>query len=87
MHKILDTLRRAELRFLGSVMLVGASIVGAGMFGTADSNLTSAVSQVTSYFTSNVGTIITAVVGIAVFIWLLRLAFRSFGVSKPRSVD
>lgn len=55
------------------------------MLGTADATLTSAVSSVTDYFTANIGTVITAVVGIAVFLWLLRLAFRSFGISKPRS--
>lgn len=57
------------------------------LLGTADANLTSALSSVTTYFGDNIGVIIAAVVGVAVFIWMLRLAFRSFGVSKPRSVD
>ena len=55
------------------------------VLGTADANLTSALNSVTTYFTSNIGVIVTAVVGIAVFLWLLRLAFRSFGIGKPRS--
>lgn len=57
------------------------------LLGTADANLTSALNQVTTYFTSNIGTVITAVVGIAVFVWLLRMGFRSIGVRKARSVD
>lgn len=57
------------------------------LFGTADPNLTSALTSVTTYFTDNIGAIITAVVGVVLFLWLLRLAFRSFGIRKPRSVD
>ena len=54
---------------------------------SVDANLQSALDSITTYFTSNIGAVITAVVGIAVFMWLLRLAFRSFGIRKPRSVD
>lgn len=54
---------------------------------TADPNLTSALTSVTTYFSDNIGAIITAVVGVVLFLWLLRLAFRSFGIRKPRSVD
>jgi len=53
---------------------------------TADSNLTTALQSVTTYFADNIGLVITAVVGIAVFLWLLRMAFRSFGIHKPKSV-
>jgi len=55
--------------------------------GTVDPQLTSSLSAVTAYFTANIGAVITAVVGIAVFMWLLRIAFRSFGIRKPRSVE
>lgn len=55
------------------------------VLGAADSSLTSALTSVTSYFTANIGTVITAVVGVAVFLWLLKLAFRSFGIRKPNS--
>jgi hypothetical protein len=57
------------------------------LLGTADANLTSALSDVTSYFSDNVGTIITAVVGVTLMLWLLRIAFRSFGIRRPSSVD
>ena len=57
------------------------------LLGTADPQLTSALSSVTSYFSDNIGVIIAAVVSIAVFLWLLRIAFRSFGIRKPRSVE
>lgn len=56
-----------------------------GILGTADANLTTALSSVTTYFSNNIGVVIAAVVSIAVFLWLLRLAFRSFGIGKPRS--
>lgn len=58
-----------------------------GLLGTVDANLSNALSAVTTYFGNNIGAVIAAVVGIAVFIWLLRLAFRSFGIRKPRAVD
>lgn len=64
------------LGFLGSLSL-----------GSVDANLTTALSDITTYFGDNIGAVITAVVGIALFMWLLRIAFRSFGVRKPRSVD
>ena len=57
------------------------------LLGTADANLTSALNSVTSYFSDNVGAVITAVVGIVLLLWLLRIAFRSFGIRKPSSVD
>ena len=57
------------------------------MLATVDSNLTSALNSVTGYFTANVGAVITAVVGIVLLLWLLRIAFRSFGIRKPSSVD
>lgn len=58
-----------------------------GILGTADANLTSALSSVTDYFTANIGTVITAVVGVVLLLWLLRMAFRSFGIRRPSSVD
>jgi hypothetical protein len=78
---------KKHLLGFGSILGTTALTAFAGIYGTADSNLTSAVTSVTSYFTSNIGTVITGVVGIAVFLWLLRIAFRSFGVRKPNSVS
>jgi len=57
------------------------------MLGTADATLTSALAQVTDYFTANIGGVIVAVVGVVVFLWLLRLALHSFGIRRPRSID
>jgi uncharacterized membrane protein YeaQ/YmgE (transglycosylase-associated protein family) len=57
-----------------------------GVLGTVDANLTSALTSVTSYFADNIGAVIAAVVGIIVFLWLLRIALHSFGIRKPRSV-
>lgn len=57
------------------------------LLGTADATLTSALTSVTSYFTANIGTVITAVVGVVLLLWLLRIAFRSFGIRRPSSVD
>lgn len=58
-----------------------------GFLGTADSNLTSALTQVTTYFSDNIGVIVAAVVGIVAFVWLLRFALHSFGIRKPRSTS
>lgn len=55
------------------------------LLGTAtitDPNLTNALSQVVTYFTSNINPVITAVVGLAMFIWLLKIALRSFGITS-----
>jgi phosphotransferase system glucose/maltose/N-acetylglucosamine-specific IIC component len=67
--------------------VTAGSILSAGFFGTADSNLTSATGDIQSYFTDNIGTVIALVVGISLLVWILRLAFHSVGVRKPRSVD
>jgi hypothetical protein len=56
-----------------------------GALATADTNLTAALSSVTSYFTANIGVVIAAVVGVVVFLWILRLALKSFGIGKPKS--
>lgn len=61
--------------------------VMSGIVMTADATLTSALSSVTDYFTANIGTVITAVVGVVLLLWLLRIAFRSFGIRRPSSVD
>jgi hypothetical protein len=61
--------------------------VGSTIALTADATLTSALSSVTSYFTDNIGTVITAVVGVVLLLWLLKIAFRSFGIRRPSSVD
>lgn len=53
---------------------------------TADPNLTSALTAVTTYFSDNIGAVIAAVVGLVVFIWLLRIALHSFGIRRARSV-
>lgn len=57
------------------------------MLATVDTNLTDALSAVTDYFSANIGAVITAVVGIVLLLWLLRIAFRSFGIRRPSSVD
>lgn len=57
------------------------------LLGTADTNLTSALNSVTTYFSDNIATVITAVVGVVLLLWLLRIAFRSFGIRRPSSVD
>ena len=62
-------------------------VIMLALLGTVDSNLTSALSSITTYFSDNIGAVVTAVVGVALLIWLLRIAFRSFGVRRPSSVD
>jgi hypothetical protein len=86
MDKLRSYAQKAD-KVIGGLLVALPLAALAGFYGTADSNLTSAVSSVTSYFSANIGTVITGVIGIAVFLWLLRIAFRSFGVRKPRSVD
>jgi hypothetical protein len=71
------------LAALSAMMLVVVADAGA----TTDTSLTNSLNSVTTYFTNNIGAVIAAFVGIAVFLWLLRMAFRSFGIRKPRSVD
>jgi len=75
---------RSYVFALTLAVALGSLLMG---MGTADPQLTDATGQVTDYFSANIGTIIGAVVAIAVFVWLLRVAFHSFGVRKVRSVD
>lgn len=72
--------------FLSSLAITAVSAI-AGFYGTADPNLTSATSSIQSYFSANIGVVIALVVGVALLVWILRIAFHSVGVRKPRSVD
>jgi hypothetical protein len=67
---------------------VGATVLGfaGSAFATADTTVTSTGTQVTSFFTDNLPTILTAFVAIAMVIWILGLLFRSVGVKKPSKV-
>ena len=79
---------KAGYRERGLVGLCAAlGVLAMAWVATVDTNLSAAVTSITTYFSANIGTVITGVVGIAVFLWLLRIAFRSFGVHKPSSVD
>jgi hypothetical protein len=49
---------------------------------SADLHLTDALQQVVSYFTTNINPVVTAVVGIAVFVWFIKFALRSFGITS-----
>lgn len=84
MRNLMDKL---QFRSLGLYAGLLSLVAFAGIEGSADANLTTAVDSVTTYFTANIGLVIGAVVSIAVFMWLLRIAFRSFGIRKPRSVE
>jgi len=53
------------------------------LVATVDGLLTAAMDAVTGYFGDNIGLVIAVVVGVVVFVWLLVLAFRSFGIRKP----
>jgi len=77
-------LAKLELRFLAFSLMMGAALASlvAGM-GTADPNLSDALDSVTTYFGDNIGVVIAAVVGIVVFVWLLKIALHSFGIRKP----
>jgi hypothetical protein len=70
---------------VGGTLLV-ALVAAAPSFAAADSNLTSTTTSIRTYFTDNIGTIVTLFVGIAVFLWLLAMAVKSVGVRKPKSV-
>jgi hypothetical protein len=66
---------------------IGLAIVSvANAFAAADPTITDAKTQVTTYFTDNLPTIIAAFVAVAMAIWGLSLLFRSVGVKKPSKV-
>lgn len=78
-------LARSQLRSLLFAAVVGASLVVAGLYGTADTNLTSAESSITSYFTSNIVAVIGTVVGICLFFWLVKVVMHSVGIRKAKT--
>lgn len=71
---------RTFLGVVAALTVLGSVLAG---LGTADSNITSATTQVKSYFDANLPTVITLFVGVALVIWILSLAFRSVGAKKP----
>jgi hypothetical protein len=52
----------------------------------ADATITDAKTQLTTYFTDNLPTVIAAFVAVAMAIWALHLLFNSTGVKKPTKV-
>lgn len=56
------------------------------LLGTVDANLQTTLDAITAYFTSNIGIVITAVLGVVLLVWFVRMAFHSFGARKPKSV-
>lgn len=50
------------------------------MIATAGPSLTSTLSQVTTYFFTNVPTVIAAFLGVVVFMWMLKMAMASLGI-------
>jgi hypothetical protein len=85
MQKLMDSMSGRKLAVWLTV--TGGAILAAGFYGTADPNLTNATGDVQSYFSANIATVIGLVVGISLLVWILRLAFHSVGVRKPRSVN
>jgi hypothetical protein len=75
-----------RLTIAGGGTILAALVAAVPAFAAADSQLTSTTGQVSTYFTSNIGTIVALFVGIALFIWLLGMALRSVGVRAPRKV-
>jgi len=52
------------------------------IMGTADANLTSAVSDLTDYFTSNLPVVVGAIIAVGAVLWFLKIIFKSLGVKK-----
>lgn len=71
---------------IGLFFVVQALLLAGVAGATADPSLTSATSQATSFFTSNIGTIIAAFLGVAGILWLLALALRSMGIRRRSTV-
>lgn len=74
-----------------SVALVGTIVGGVMLFAgnalaAADTTLSAQTATVQSYFSDNIGTVITLFVGVALLLWLLSMAFRSVGAKKPSKV-
>jgi hypothetical protein len=72
--------------FTLSSVVAFAMIAATSALAAADPTITDAKTQVTTYFTDNLPTIIAAFVAVAMAIWGLSLLFRSVGVKKPSKV-
>jgi len=64
--------------------LAASGVASAGIIGTADPNLTSALDAVTAYFGDNIGAVIAAIVSIVVLLWMVSMFFRSSGANKKK---
>lgn len=78
---------RAKIAMIaGSAFLLIALVVPAIAGATADSTLTDAKSQATSYFTANIATVVGGFIAVAASLWLLTMLFNSIGVRRKRSI-
>jgi hypothetical protein len=68
------------------VAAVSALMVAVNAFAAADPTVTDAKTQVTTYFTDNLPTIIGGFIAVAMALWGLRLLFHSTGVKKANGV-
>jgi len=72
------------------LILAGALASFLGFIGNAaaaaDITVTSAGTDLTTYFTDNLPTVIAAFIAVAMAIWVLGLLFKSVGVKKPSKV-
>jgi len=69
-----------------SVAIVSVLVFAVNAFAAADPTVTDAKTQVTTYFTDNLPTIIGGFIAVAMALWGLRLLFNSTGVKKAKGV-
>ncbi len=78
-------MNRIRLVVLSAAMAAFLAFAGIAS-AAADPTVTSASSSVTTFFTDNLPTLITAFIAIAMVVWVLGLLFRSVGVRKPSKI-
>ena len=52
------------------------------MIFTADPRMTAHVASIVAYFDANIPVVVAAFVTVAVFLWLVKIAFRSLGMNR-----
>lgn len=78
--------RRLRVSFVLGMALLSFCVWAAGAFATVDPSLSSADSQVQSFFTANIGEVVGLYVGIAALLWLIGMAIHSVMGRRKRTI-
>jgi hypothetical protein len=76
-------MRKLSLMLTG--LVASAMVLASSALAAPDPTITDVKTQLTTYFTDNLPTVIAAFVAVAVALWMIGVLTAKIGVRKPKS--